>query len=232
VTKHLFSGLRLTVGGIVAAGLIAASAGPVAADTTPPGDASYSQNGGSAELSASDCSTDGDITTCSDEQIYVFAGKMTDSVTGVTHASQVCAALSSYSYSETDGTYVGTPSFEQGCRVDLPTGSIKIDSKLNSAALAPTTVHVEDGACEKFGCDPGAGRDIVAVATWTGFGPTQSTKYRGSFGDGTCRSHESSKGLSRSAEIDGSLGGQPLGSDRFGGIFSGKFTFRSSCSEV
>src|SRR5215210_142089 len=131
VSKHLFSGLRLTLGCVVAAGLIAASAGPVAADTTPPGDATFSQNGSSAELYAADCATDADTTTCSDESIYIFVGKMTDTLTGVTHASQVCVGLSTYSYSESNGEYIGNPSFEQGCRVDLPTGAIKIDSKLN-----------------------------------------------------------------------------------------------------
>src|SRR5690242_3884946 len=48
VNKHAFHGLRLAATGIAAAGLFVAAAGPVAADTTPTGDASYSQNGRSA----------------------------------------------------------------------------------------------------------------------------------------------------------------------------------------
>ena len=93
-----------------------------------------------------------------------FTGKMTDSVTGVTHASQVCASLSSYTYSELTGEYVGLPTFEAGCRVDVPACTIRIDAKLKSATLAPIHLTVQDEACDKFGCDPGAGVDIVAVA--------------------------------------------------------------------
>ena len=46
-----------------ALGLIVLSAGPVAADTTPPSDGFYSQNGSRADLYASDCVANGDDTT-------------------------------------------------------------------------------------------------------------------------------------------------------------------------
>ncbi|HEX2754539.1 MAG TPA: hypothetical protein VHM48_03700 [Candidatus Limnocylindrales bacterium] len=233
MSKNPFSGLRLVVSAAAVVGMIAASAGPVAADTTPPGDTSYSQNGSSAELDASSCVSNGDDTvTCADQQIYVFTGKMTDSLSGVTHTSQLCVSLSNYTYSELTGDYVGTPTFEQGCRVDLPTGTIKIDSKLRSASLATTHLTVQDQACEKFGCDPGSARDIVVGASWTGFGPLMTSKSRGSSNDGTCRSNESFKGSTRAADVVGSLDGQALGGDQFGYISSGKYSFRSSCTEV
>jgi hypothetical protein len=230
--KHPFPGLRLAGASVALAGLIAVSAGPVAADTTPPGDAAYSQNGGSADLYASQCATEEDVTTCSEQAVSVFVGKMTDSVSGVAHASQLCVSLATYAYSELTGEIVGTPSFEQGCRTDLPTGAIKVDAKLRSASLAATTISVEDQACDKFGCEPGSGREVVAVATWTGVGPVQGTKYRSAYGDGTCRSHEAFKGSSRSADVVGSVDGAAFTGDVSGSIFSGKYTFRSSCSEV
>jgi hypothetical protein len=232
VIKHTFHGLRLAATSIAVAGLIAATAGPVAADTTPPGDASYSQNGRTAELYTSACTTDGDVTTCTDQQISAFVGKMTDSATGVSHTSQLCVSLSSYSYSESTGEYTDSQSFEAGCRTDLPAGAIKIDSKLKSAILAPTSVTVDDLACEKYGCEAGGSRDIVAVGSWTGFGPIQSSKYRDSYGEGTCRSHESFKGSSRSADAGGSLDGAAITGDISGGLYTGKYTFRSSCTEV
>lgn len=233
MSKHPLAGLRLAAVTTAATALIALSAGPVAADTTPPGDAFYSQNGSSAELFASDCTANGHHTvTCADQQVYVFTGKMTDSLSGVTHTSQLCVSLSNYTYSELTGDYVGTPTFEQGCRVDLPTGTIKIDSKLRSASLATTHLTVQDQACEKFGCDPGSARDIVVGASWTGFGPLMTSKSRGSSNDGTCRSNESFMGSTRAADVVGSLDGQALGGDHFGYISSGKYSFRSSCTEV
>ncbi|HXU84352.1 MAG TPA: hypothetical protein VN773_00960 [Verrucomicrobiae bacterium] len=231
--KHSFSTLRRAVGTIAVVGMLAVSAGPAAADTTPPGDATYSQNGSAAEMFASSCTSNGDdTTTCLDQQIYVFVGKMSDSLTGVIHASQLCAALSIYSVSDLTGEFIGTPTFERGCRVDLPAGSARIDSKLLWATLAPTTVSVEDLACEKFGCAPGSTRDIVVSADWTGFGPLQSSKSRNAWDDSVCRTHEAFKGSNRQADVTGSLDGHDLASDRFAYLSSGKYTFRSSCAEA
>jgi hypothetical protein len=157
---------------------------------------------------------------------------MSDNVSGVTHASQLCAGLSSYTFSDLTGEFIGTPTFERGCRVDVPAGAIKIDGKLLSATLAPTTVTVEDLACEKFACDPGSARDIVVSANWTGFGPPLTSKSRNAWDDGTCRSHDAFKGSNRQADVTGSLDGHDLAADRSGYISSGKYTFRSSCTEV
>jgi hypothetical protein len=157
---------------------------------------------------------------------------MTDSVSGLTHSSQVCASLSNYTYSELTGEFIGTPTFERGCRVDLPAGVIKVDGKLQSAALAPTTVTVEDVACEKFACEPGSTRDIVVSANWTGFGQLLTSKSRNSGDDGTCRTHEAFKGSNRQADVTGSVDGHDLPAEHDGYIYSGKYTFRSSCTEV
>jgi hypothetical protein len=157
---------------------------------------------------------------------------MSDSVTGVTHVSQLCAALSIYTVSDLTGEFVATPRFERGCRVDLPAGSARIDSKLLWATLAPTTVSVEDLGCEKFGCEPGSARDIVVSANWTGFGPLQSSKSRNAWDDGVCRSHNAFKGSDRQANVTGSLDGHDLTAELYGDISSGKYTFRSSCTEV
>jgi hypothetical protein len=111
-------------------------------------------------------------------------------------------------------------------------GAIKIDGKLLSATLAPTTVTVEDQACEKFGCEPGTARDIVVSASWTGFGPLSTQKYRSAFDDGTCRNHDAFKGSNRQADVTGSFDGHDLAAERYGNLSSGKYTFRSSCTEV
>lgn len=224
---------RIAVVTTAALGLIALSAGPVAADTTPPTDGFYTQNGSAADLYSSDCIANGDdTTTCVDQQLSIFIGKMSDSLSGVTHSSQLCIAVSRSTFSDLTGEYVGAPVWFQGCRVDLPSGTIRIDSKLTSATLAATHVTVQDQLCEKFGCEPGSSRDIVVAATWTGFGPLSTNRYRGLYDDGTCRSNESYKGTGRSADVAGSIDGAPVAGDRFGFIQSGKSTFRSSCSEV
>ena len=231
--KHPSSGPRLVAAAAAVIGLLVLSVAPVAAATTPPGDTSYSQSGSSAEVFASSCASNGDDTqTCSDQQIYVFIGKMTDSLTGRTHTSQVCASLAHYTFSELTGEFVGTPSFEQGCRVDVPIGTIKIDAKLHSATLVATHVTIEDQTCEKFGCDPGSARNIVVAASWAGFGPLMTSKSHSSSNDGTCRSKESFKGSNRSADVVGSLDGQAIAGDLFGNLFSGRYSFQSSCTEV
>ena len=230
--KHQFLGLRVGMTGTVLIALLAISTGPVAADTTPPGDASYRQVGSGADAFSSDCTTDGDTTTCANEQISVFIGKMTDSVTGVSHSSQLCVMVESYTYSELTGEFVGSPTFDQGCRTDVPAGAIRIDSKLRSASLAPTTVSVEDVACQKFGCDPGSPHDVLVSATWVGFGALQSSKSHGSSGDGTCRTNESFKGSSRSADVTFAIDDATFTVSDSGDIYSGRYSFQSRCREV
>ena len=60
--KHPFTGLRVAAATAAVVGLLAVSVGPVAADTTPGGDASYSQNG-SAVMCVTKLNANGSIFT-------------------------------------------------------------------------------------------------------------------------------------------------------------------------
>lgn len=232
--KHPFAGLRVAAVTAAVVGLLAVSVAPVAADTTPGGDASYSQNGSSAGLYAFSCTDNGDATvTCSEQGIDVFSGKMTDSVSGVSHASQVCASVATYTVDAITGDYLGDPVYEYGCRVDLASGVIRFGSKLSSAALAATHVTLEQWVCdEEKECVPGASRDVVVAATWTGFGPISSGKYRSSGDDGTCRYSDWFKGSDRSANVSAFFDGEPVAGDQGGYLSSGRNGFKSACTEV
>jgi hypothetical protein len=84
--------------------LLVLSTGSVAADTTPGGDGTFTQNGKTADAYSSDCSSNGDgTTTCSDVGLSIFAGKMSDSFSGVTHANQVCVSIGSFTYDDETG---------------------------------------------------------------------------------------------------------------------------------
>jgi hypothetical protein len=234
VIKHQFAGLRLAAATAAVVGLLAVSVGPVAADTTPGGDASYSQNGSSAGLYASSCTDNGNDTfTCVEQDISVFSGKMTDSLSGVTHSSQVCASVASYTVDAITGDYLGDPVYEYGCRADLASGAIRFGSKLSSASLAATHVTIDQWVCDdQKECVPGASRDVVVAATWTGFGPTSTGKYRSSGNDGTCRYSDWFKGSDRSANVTASFDGQPVSGDQGGYLSSGRSGFKSACTQV
>ena len=80
------------------------SVGSVAADTGPGGDETFTQKGKSADAFASGCLSNGDDTsTCWDVRLYVFAGKMSDSLSGVTHADQVCVFRDGYTVVDATG---------------------------------------------------------------------------------------------------------------------------------
>jgi hypothetical protein len=234
VTKHPFSVVRLAAATAAVVALLAVSVGPVAADTTPGGDASYSQNGSTAELYASSCTDNGNATfTCVEQQIRIFSGKMTDSVSGVTHSSQVCAAAGTYTVDAITGDYLGDPVYEYGCRVDLAKGAIRFGSKLSSASLSATHVTIEQWVCDdEKECVPGASRDVVVAATWTGFGPISTGKYRSSGNDGTCRYSDWFKGSDREADLSATFDGQAVAGDQYGYLSSGRTGFKSACSEV
>lgn len=233
VIKHPFAGLRLAAATAAVFGLLAVSVGPVAADTTPGGDASYSQNGSTAELYASSCADNGDDTfTCVEQDIGIFSGKMTDSVSGVSHSSQVCASVGTYTVDAITGDYLGEPIFERGCRADLGSGVIRFGSKLSSASLAATHVTLEQWTCdEEKDCVPGASRDVVVAATWTGFGPINTGKYRSSGNDGTCRYSDWFKGSDREADSTATFDGQAVSGDQYAYLSSGRNGFKSACTE-
>jgi hypothetical protein len=213
--------------------LMVLSAGTVAADTSPAPNGTFTQNGTSAEVYSSSCTPNGDdTTTCSEVGLFVFAGKMSDSFSGVSHGNQVCANVGTYTFDEPTGEIVGDPIFESGCEVDLPKGTVQIGKNLSSVALATTTIEVNEYVCDEHTCVPSSSRDIAAGGTWTGVGPTYASKYRSSSDDGTCRYNDSGKGSNREATFAGSIDGQNPSGDVYASINNGKFTYRSRCSEV
>jgi hypothetical protein len=224
---------RLGLASAAVVALLVLSASSVAADTTPGGDGTFSQTGTSAEAYSGECSSNGDdTTTCSETGLNAFVGKMTDSVTHTSHTNQLCAYLATYTYDDATGDVVGSPVFEQGCAVDLPSSAIQIGSGLSSVSVRPTTISVEEQVCDEYECVPVSSRTISVDATWTGIGPVFTSKTRNSGDDGTCRYSDSGKGSSREATIVGSVDGQGFGADGFAYLSSGKFTFRSRCSEA
>jgi hypothetical protein len=213
--------------------LMVLSAGTAAADTAPPASGTFTQNGTSAEVYSSWCSPNADDTiTCSDLGLFVFAGKMTDSFSGVSHGNQVCAQRSSYTYDDATGEPVGDPVYESGCEVDLPKGTIQVGKNLSSVTLATTTIEVHEYVCGEFTCEPITSRDIGVGGTWTGVGPTYATKYRTSSDDGTGRYSDSGKGVNREATFAGTIDGQSPSGEFWASIANGKFSYRSRCLET
>lgn len=208
------------------------STGAVSADTGPVG-GTFTQSGKSADAGSGECVSNGDGTsTCSSLGVSVFAGKMSDTVSGVTHAKQVCVYRDQFTYDEATGDLVGEPVSEFGCEVDLPSGTLAFGRNLSTATLARTTVTVEQWICDELACEPVSSRDLTVVGTWTGSGPTTSSKYRSTFDDGTCRYAEAGKGSSREASFTGTIDGESLGVDAYATIRDGKSTFRSRCIEI
>lgn len=214
--------------------LLVLTTGSVFADTTGPGgDAIFSQNGKSADVGAGTCVSNGDDTeTCTNVGISVFAGRMSDSISGVTHANQVCASHETFTYSEATGEYLGEPVFEYGCQVDLPAGILSFGRKLSTVTLRATTVSIQQQVCGEFECVPGASRTVTVAGTWTGVGPIAFGKWRFDGDDGTCRYAESGKGYNREATFAGSLDGESFGADTVGYLTDGKSSFRSRCIEI
>jgi hypothetical protein len=222
----------LTSAAVIA--LLVLSTGSVAAATPAPGgDATFSQNGKGADASSVGCVSNGDGTsTCSDVGISAFVGKMSDNVSGVTHANQVCVSLDLYTLDDATKTLVGDPVSEAGCKADLPNGTIVFGSKLTAVTLATTTISIQQMVCvDKLTCEPGPSRDVAVAGTWTGVGSISSSKYRSVSDDGTCRYDEAANGYSRQASFSGTLDGQSLSLD-YASITDGKSTYRSRCSEV
>jgi hypothetical protein len=211
--------------------ILALSAGSAAADTNP-GLGTFTQNGKTADVYSGGCDSNGNGTsTCWDAGLSIFAGKMSDSFSGVSHANQVCANVDSYTVDDATGDYIGEPVFESGCKVDLPNGRLTFGRNLASATLATTTISIQQYVCDEYTCEPGASRDVIVGGSWTGTGPTYFQKSRSTSDDGTCRFNDSGKGYFREASFSGTIAGHGL-EDAYGSISDGKFTYRSRCSEV
>jgi hypothetical protein len=225
---------RIRVGFSMAAvsALLVISTGAVAADTGPIGDGTYTQNGKGADAYAyGGCVLNLDATaTCTDVGVNVFVGKMSSTQSGVTHANQVCVYVDQYTVDTETGDYLAS-SQTQGCDVDVPTGTIAFDRGLSTVALASRTISAEQLLCDTESCWNGANRNVTVSGSWTGFGPTFTSKYRSSGDDGTCRYDESGKGSSRDATFAGSIDGIAV-QDAYGSLRDGKSMFRSQCIEV
>jgi hypothetical protein len=224
---------RLSLASAVVIGLLAFSSGSAAAATTPGGDATYTQSGQGADAGSFDCLSNGDgTTTCNEGGISVFAGRMSDDISGISHVSEVCAWLNSSTFDDETGEYVGDPISENGCRVDLPKASLKFGRGLSSATLAPTTITLSQWICtDKTTCEQGPSRDVTVQGTWTGDGPTTYNKYRFTGDDGSCHYNESGKGFDRGATFVGSVDGTSL-SQPYASMTDGKSSFRTRCTEI
>ena len=220
----------LTAAAIIA--LLALSTGSVAA-STPGGDGTFTQNGKTADVSGGSCVSNGDATTtCTNVGLFTFTGKMSDSLSGVTHSNQVCVILDTYTIRDETGQLVGPYVSENGCRVDLPNGSLTFGSGLSAATLAPMAITIVQLSCtDKFDCTPGTSREITINGTWLGSGPVVTSKYRSSGSDGICRYAESSKGSSREASFTGMVDGSAI-EGAYASLRDSKTTYRSRCSEV
>ena len=215
--------------------LVAVSSAPVAADTGPVGDGTFTQNGTNAYVSSDDCiSNENGTTTCSQTELSVFVGKMSDSVSGVTHSRQVCFFTATSTYDDETGEIVDGFGYEAGCVEDISSKSLIVGAKLSSVALAATTISIQRFTCEDKGdeCEAGAIRDVTVAGTWTGFGPVYTSKGRSSGDDGACRYAESFSGSSREATFAGSIDAQSVAGDFYASMQNGKMTFRSRCVEV
>jgi hypothetical protein len=93
-------------------------------------------------------------------------------------------------------------------------------------------VTIDEVVCDKEACVPGSSRNVAVAGSWTGVGPTISSKYRYSTDDGTCRYGESGKGSNREATFVGSIDGAAFDGDVWAFIADGKSSYRSRCIEV
>ena len=231
-----FSRLRARVGLASATMLVlvAVSSAPVAADTGPVGDGTFTQNGTNAYVSSGDCtSNENGTTTCSQTELSVFVGKMSDTVSGVTHSRQVCFYTAVVTYDDETGEYVDGFGYEAGCVEDVSSKSLVVGAKLSSVALASTKISIQRFTCADKGeeCEAGAIRDVTVSGTWTGLGPVYSSKDRSTGDDGYCRYSSSFSGSNREATFAGNVDAQAVtNADTW--LQNGKMTFRSRCVEV
>jgi hypothetical protein len=227
---------RTRIGFSIAAviALLALSTGAVAADTTGPGgDGTWTQDGKGADAYGyGGCVVNQDATaTCTDVGVSVFVGKMSSSLSGVTHGNQVCVSVDRYTYDTESGDLVNEV-LGQGCDVDVPSGTITFASGLSSVTLSSRTISVEQTICDAQDCSAGSNRNVSVSGVWTAIGPTFVSKYRYSGDDGTCRFDESGKTSNRDATFAGTVDGVTADAESYGSIRDGKSTFRSRCIEV
>ncbi|HYH92214.1 MAG TPA: hypothetical protein VD763_03560 [Candidatus Saccharimonadales bacterium] len=221
---------RRVLGGFATAlVLLVLAAAPVAADTVPQEDFSFSQSGLSADASTEVCVENADATaTCSGTGVFLFAGKARVGGEGAIRGAELCAQAFTYTLVTATGEAIDF-SNEFGCTMDLGAGSV-IAKDLSTATLTPTTVTIQGETCDEISCVPaGTPRDIVVEGTWTGVGQVVREQYRSVTDDGVCVSRDRSKGSFREATFAGTFDGQPLDA-QYASLRNGKFSFSVSCA--
>ncbi len=208
--------------------LLGLAAAPVAADTFPSEDFSFSRSGLSAETSTQECVENADATTtCSGMGIFLFAGKTRTGGEGANRGTELCAYV--YTYTYVTATFETIDYSEEfGCTTELGAGSV-IAKDLSTATLTPTTVTIQGQICDEISCEPaGDPRDIVVEGTWTGVGPVIRESYRSVVDDGVCVFRDRSSGTFRDATFSGTFDGQPFEA-QYSSLRNGKFSFSVSC---
>lgn len=169
---------------VLVSGLIAASAGPVAADTTA-GD--YDQ----LSSFTSTCDTQGARTTCT--EMWLTATNFLD------HGfSDVCLETFTYAFNSRRGNLLSS---EFGCS-EVPAGSLTFGGDL-SASLA--SVSVELWACGARRCDPS--RTVEVSASDSPVGDASTSSSRSTIREGGCTtrttSHDTFIPVSGTMTVDG-----------------------------
>lgn len=204
---------RALVGGVVV--LVLLSLAATSALAAPPGTESFSfsRQGFTAEAGEGDCTTSGDLVTCTGSNIFVFAGKTREHGSGAIRGTEVCVNFYTDTFNQATGQSVSFTS-EFGCTTDVGAGLV-IESDLSSATIAPTTVTLESETCvavgDDFECTPGdETRDVVVEGTFTATSPATPLSYRSFSDDGVCTFRDSFRGTSRSSMFVGTLDGQAV----------------------
>ena len=220
---------RVVRGFAAALVVLSLAAVPVAADTVPAENFSFSQSGLTAEAHVSDCADNGDgTTTCSGGAIFLFAGKTRTKGDGANRVTEVCADI----YTDTFNSTTGEPidfTQEFGCTTELGAGSV-IAKDLSTATLTATTVAIQGQTCDEFECQPtGDPRDVVVEGTWTAVTPVVRELFRGFRDDGVCVQRDRFSGSYRDASFAGTFDGQPFEAE-FAVIRDGKSSFSVTCT--
>ena len=203
------------------------------ADTAPPGQSGgFSRSGFQAIAAKGDCTSDGDISTCTSSSVTLFSGKTRDPGSGAVRGTEVCYDLFKDTFDVTTGEFLSSIQ-EFGCTRDVGQGS-SIERDLSSATIAPTTINLETFVCDQNGCNSTPGTDVTVEGTFTATSAAIRSSFREVFDDGFCTSRTSFRGTSRGAMFSGTIDGQSeeFGDpDGFAEIGRGTNSSRFSCRE-
>ena len=192
----------------------------------------FSDNGYTASADQGQCTTEGDIVTCTSANLFVFSGNHREQGSGAIHGTRVCYGTFTDVFNQVTGEVL-TSSGESGCTFDVGDGTV-IERDLSAATIAPTTIILEEFACDEIECGPtGETRDVTVEGTFTATSAAVRQSNRNVFDDGICVFRDSSRGTSRGAMFSGTVDGQPLefgGENGFAQIMRGTFSSSSKCA--